>query len=81
MRPTSWIFFFSPVVVKGMYQRKHSVCVAEDRRDGGGGGGVKMRARGWRRHHRFCRVRSSVGKGGKCGRGKDIPAGALCCVL
>ena len=31
--------------------------------------------------HRDYRVRNSVGKGGRCGRVKNIPAGAPCCVL
>jgi len=49
--------------------------------DDGGGGGVRMKAKRWRRPHRDYRVRNSVGKGGRCGRVKNIPARASCCVL
>lgn len=63
-----------------MHHSKHSMCVGDDD-DDGGGGGVRMKAKRWRRRHRDYRVRNSVGKGGRCGRVKNIPAGAPCCVL
>ena len=63
-----------------MHHSKHSTCVGGDD-DDGGGGGVRMKAKRWRRPHRDYRVRNSVGKGGRCGRVKNIPARASCCVL
>lgn len=57
------------------------MCVGGDDDDGGGGGGVRLKAKRMEKGHRDYRVRNSVGKGGRCGRVKNIPAGAPCCVL